>query len=77
MADTEIRYYTRAKQLTRPRATDVFFVIKTTWHRTSHEGRAYSRTERVGWLKANPAAKIKFRNGRARDEWIEQVTKQS
>jgi hypothetical protein len=77
MADTEISYYTRAKQLTRPRASDVFYVIKTTWHRTSYEGRTYtSRTERVGWLKSDPANKIKFRSGMARDEWIEQVTKQ-
>jgi hypothetical protein len=39
MGDIEIRYYTRAKQLTRPRASNVFYVIKTTWHRTSHDGK--------------------------------------
>ena len=77
MGDIEIRYYTRAKQLTRPLASNVFYVIKTTWHRTSHDGRTYtSRTERVGWLKSDPTNKIKFRSARARDEWIEQVTKQ-
>jgi hypothetical protein len=75
MADIEIRYYTRAKQLTQPRASNVFYVIKTTWHRTSYEGGTYSRTERVGWLKSHPANKVKFRSAKARDEWIEEVTR--